>query len=108
MAPPIMATAIVSPSARPNPRTEAPMMPERTQGRVTLFATSQSVMPSADAPSFGSGGTCEKRSRVVDAMIGTIISARTMPAVSNPSPDPWGLPKYRRIGTSGTLLAMIG
>ena len=56
-APPIMAMAIVSPRARPSPRTVAPMMPERTQGRVTLLATSQSVMPSADAPSLGSGGT---------------------------------------------------
>ena len=52
-----MATAMVSPSARPRPSTVAPMMPERTHGSVTLFATSQSVMPSADAPSLGSGGT---------------------------------------------------
>ena len=46
------------------------MMPERTQGTVTLWATSQSVMPRADAPSLGSGGTCWKRSRVVEVMIG--------------------------------------
>ena len=103
-----MAMAMVSPSARPRPSTVAPMMPERTHGSVTLFATSQSVMPSADAPSLGSGGTCAKRSRVVEAMIGTIISASTMPAASRPSPPPTGCLKYRSIGTSGTLLAMIG
>ncbi len=53
----------------------APMMPERTQGMVILWATSQSVIPSAVAPSLGSGGTCWNRSRVVEAMIGMIISA---------------------------------
>ena len=88
-----MAMAIVSPSARPSPRTVAPMIPDRTQGRVTLFATSQSVMPRAEAPSLGSGGTCMKRSRVVDVMMGTIMSASTMPAERRPSPEPTGLRK---------------
>ena len=103
-----MAIAIVSPSARPRPSTVAPMMPERTHGRVTLLATSQSVMPRADAPSFGSGGTPEKRSRVVEVMMGTIISASTMPAESNPSPEPVGLRKYLSTGTSGMTVAMCG
>ena len=64
------------------------MIPERTQGRVTLLATSQSVMPSAAAPSLGSGGTCWNRSRVVEVMMGTIMRASTMLAVSRPSPEP--------------------
>ena len=84
------------------------MMPERTQGSVTLLATSQSVMPSADAPSLGSGGTCWKRSRVVEVMMGTIMRASTMPAESSPSPEPTGLRKYRSTGTLGAWSAMIG
>ena len=69
------------------------MMPERTQGTVILWATSHSVMPKAVAPSLGSGGTCSNRSRVVEAMMGMIISPSTRPAVSSPSPDPTGLRK---------------
>ena len=49
-----MATAIVSPSALANPKTAAPIIPDRTQGRLTFLTTSQSFIPSASAPSFGS------------------------------------------------------
>ena len=73
-----------------------------------MRATSQSVIPSASAPSLGSGGTWVNRSRVVAVMMGTIIRASTIPAVSRPSPWPTGLRKYRRMGTSGMWSAMTG
>ena len=66
----------------------APMMPGATHGRVTLLAHSQSVMPRATAPSRGRIGTCRIRSRVVEAMIGMIITARMRPEVSRPWPLP--------------------
>ena len=87
-APDTMATAIVSPSARPSPRTTAPTMPLDTHGRVTRRTDSQSDMPSAVAPSRGSIGTCRIRSRVVLAMIGMIITASTRPDTNMPSPLP--------------------
>ena len=70
---------------------------ERTHGSVTRFATSQSVMPSAEAPSLGSGGTCEKRSRVVEAMIG--FGPASCAQRANAS--------RLRSGTSGTPSKMI-
>ena len=81
---------MVSPSARPNPSTVPPMMPERTHGNVMRLATSQCVMPNASPPSFGSVGTCMKSSRVVEVMMGMIIIPSTSPAVSRPSPVPTG------------------
>ncbi|CFS00250.1 Uncharacterised protein [Mycobacterium tuberculosis] len=57
-----MATAIVSPSARPSPSTTAPTMPLDTHGRVTLRTHSQFDIPSAIAPSRGNTGTCRNRS----------------------------------------------
>ena len=41
------AIAIVSPTARPRPRAEAPTMPERAHGRIAERTISQRVAPSA-------------------------------------------------------------
>lgn len=84
-APDTMATAIVSPSARPSPSTTAPTMPLDTHGRVTRRAHSQSVIPSATAPSRGNTGTWRIRSRVVLAMMGMTITASTSPDTNRPS-----------------------
>ena len=82
----IIATAIVSPSARPSPSIEAPITPARTHGKVTARIASESVIPSASAPSIVARGTCRRRSRVVAAMIGMTMIASTIAEGSSPSP----------------------
>ena len=72
-------TAIVSPSARPRPSIEPPMIPPLPNGSTTVLITPHFVPPSASAPSFSPGGACEKTSRITAVQIGTIISATTMP-----------------------------
>src|SRR5690242_2437721 len=106
--PATMATAMVSPSARPRPSTEAPTMPVLIHGRVTRRAHSKSDMPSAIAPSRGRIGTPRIRSRVVDATIGMIMMARMSPEVSSPWPCPGSPRKKLSTGTSGAWLAIQG
>ena len=78
----ISVTAIVSPSARPSPSIEPPMMPPRPNGSTTVLITPHFVPPSASAPSFSPGGACENTSRMTAVQIGTIMSATTMPAMN--------------------------
>ncbi len=84
--PMISSTAMVSPSARPQPSRAEAMMPVRTYGMVTTRTISYLVMPSARAPSLASTGTRLTSCRVVEAMIGMIMRVRTSEAVSNPWP----------------------
>src|ERR1700728_2534282 len=106
--PQTMATAMVSPSARPRPSTAAPTRPAPTHGRVTLRAACESDMPRAIAPSRGSSGTPRIRSRAVDATIGITMIARIRPEVSRPWPfpgSPWQKPSP---GQLGTILMIAG
>jgi|GEM_PF-3941951 len=78
----IMATAMVSPSARPRPSIAPPMMPGRPNGSTAMRIISQRVAPSARAASRCDCGTWRNTSRVMAVMIGRIITASTMPALS--------------------------
>ena len=78
-----VATAIVSPSARPRPSIEAEMMPERANGSTEIRITSQRVAPSASAASSCIRGTCRKTSRLTLVMIGRIMIASRMPTVNS-------------------------
>ena len=61
-------------------------------------------MPSASAPSLGSGGTCRKRSRVVAVMIGTIMRASTMPAGEQPLARADGVAEVAQHGHVGHVV----
>ena len=80
------ATAIVSPIARPSPMSTAPTMPLRLCGNTEPRIISHRVAPSATAASFCAVGTVANTSRVIDVMIGVIISATTRPAVMKLTP----------------------
>src|SRR3712207_3105481 len=75
-----MATAIVSPRARPRPSIDALITPERPNGRTAMRIISQRVAPRASAASSCSLGVCRKISRDTAVMIGRIITASTSPA----------------------------
>ena len=79
-------TAIVSPSARPRPSMMAPTMPMRELRRTPMRIISQRVAPSARTASRWLFGTAVMMSRVSDEMIGRIMIARIMLAVSRPTP----------------------
>ncbi|CAM5728210.1 hypothetical protein SALBM217S_07475 [Streptomyces griseoloalbus] len=87
-----VATAIVSPSARPRPSIEAEMMPERPNGSTARRMTSQRVAPRARAASSCICGTWRKTSRLTLVMIGRIMIASRMPTVSSERAAP-GLAK---------------
>src|SRR6185312_13336682 len=76
------ATAMVSPRARPRPSITAEMIPARANGSTAMRIISQRVAPRASAASSWSPGVCRKISRDSEVMIGSTITARTMPAVS--------------------------
>ena len=76
-----MATAIVSPSARPRPSIDADTMPLRPKGKTAMRIISHRVAPSASAASSWRTGVCRKISRQIAVMIGTTITARTIAAV---------------------------
>ena len=76
-----IATAIVSPSARPSPSMDADTMPLRPNGSTAIRIISQRVAPSASAASSWSVGVCRKISRQMAVMIGTTMTARTIAAV---------------------------
>ena len=79
-------TAIVSPSARPSANTQAPKMPTRAAGSTTRVAVSHFVEPRAIDASRKSRGMAAMTSREIAVTVGTIINARMIPAVSNPTP----------------------
>ena len=88
-----MATAIVSPKARPKPRIIAPIMPELAAGNSTRQMVSQRVAPRAMEALRNSGGTVSKTSRLIAEMVGTIMIARITPAISILGPKGWVLNK---------------
>ena len=81
-----MVTAIVSPSARPRPSMMAPTMPMRELRRTPMRIISQRVAPSASTASRWLLGTAVMMSRVSEEMMGRIMMARMMLAVSRPTP----------------------
>src|SRR4029453_3866869 len=88
VSPPITCvTAIASPTARPMPRRTAATRPPRVNGTITPRTISQRVSPRPYAPSFSSGGTLLKSSRLTLAVIGMIMIVRMMIAV-NMAPPP--------------------
>ena len=102
-----MATAIVSPSARPRPSMVAETMPERPNGSTAIRIISQRVAPSASAASSCSTGVCRKTSRQIAVMIGRIMTASTMATVRmvRPVPETGGAksgnqPRFGRRATS--------
>src|ERR1700729_2609919 len=101
-----MATAMVSPIARPRPSTAAPISPAPIQGSVTRRAHCESDMPRAIAPSRGSSGTPRIRSRDVAATIGITMTARMRPEVSRPWPlpvSPWKKPRPGQFGIQSSM-----
>ena len=82
--PETIATAMVSPRARPRASTMPPIRVVRTIGIIALETTSKWVAPRPKADSRFSLGTCMRASSKVVAMIGVIISASTMLALSRP------------------------
>ncbi len=83
-----IATAIVSPRARPRPSMEAEMMPGRPNGRTAVWIISQRVAPRASAASSCSFGVCRKTSRQSAVTIGRIMTARTTATVKIVRPVP--------------------
>src|SRR5690625_1363258 len=79
-----MATAIVSPRARPKERTAPAMMPPRAYGSTARRSTSQRVAPRPQAASRCSAGTSRIASRARAVVNGTIIRASTRVAVMSP------------------------
>ncbi len=85
-----VATAMVSPSARPRPSMEAEMMPERPKGSTDMRMTSHRVAPSASAASSCIFGTWRKTSRLTLVTIGRIMIASRMPTVNRErAAPPW-------------------
>ena len=76
-------TAIASPTARPMPSRIAATTPPRVKGMITPRTISQRVSPRPYAPSFRSGGTLLKSSRLTLAVIGTIMIVRIRIAVNS-------------------------
>ena len=87
-----MATAIVSPSARPRPSIAADTMPDRPKGSTAMRIISQRVAPRASAASSCSAGACRKTSRQIAVMMGRIITASTKAAVKIVRPVPVTVP----------------
>src|SRR5882762_3168833 len=81
-----MVTAIVSPSARASARNTEPKIPMRAAGTTTFQVDSHFVAPRANAASRWSRGTASRTSRDTERTNGTIMIARTIPAVRNPMP----------------------
>jgi hypothetical protein len=78
-------TAIVSPTARPSPRSVAPSMPDLADESM-MRVDSHLVAPSPSAASLWRFGIAWSTSREMEAMIGRTITARIRPAASIPNP----------------------
>src|ERR1700743_3392121 len=72
----MIATAIVSPSARPRPSIAPEITEERPNGSTVVRIISQRVAPRACAPSCRLRGGCEKTSRATAEAIGRVITER--------------------------------
>ena len=84
-------TAIVSPTARPNPRMDAPISPVFAYGNIASRNISHLVAPSMYAASRCCCGTAIKTSRDTAETVGIIIMASTTLAVSMSRPS--GVPE---------------
>src|SRR5699024_3295505 len=82
----IMATAMVSPSARPSPSMVAETMRDLPKGSTAMRIISQRVAPRARAASSCRRGVWRKISRVREVMIGRIMIDRTSEAVRSVRP----------------------
>lgn len=87
-----MATAIVSPSARPRPSMHADTMPGVAKGSTAWRIISQRVAPRASEASSCRRGVCRNTSRLMAVMIGSTITASTSAAVRMVRPVPEALP----------------
>src|SRR5579863_4846331 len=81
-----MVTAMVSPSARASARNTEPKMPILAAGTTTFQVDSHLVAPRASAASRWSRGIASRTSRDTESTNGTIMMARTIPAVRKPIP----------------------
>ncbi|BCJ38324.1 hypothetical protein Athai_58270 [Actinocatenispora thailandica] len=78
VAPSVIASAIVSPSARPRPSITAATMPGRPYGRTAVRIISHRVAPSASAASSFAFGVCTNTSRHSAVVIGSTMIASTI------------------------------
>ena len=81
-----MVTAMVSPSARPKPRIEAPSSPGRAASSITPIASAR-VAPIASAASRRLPGSASRIWRDSEMMVGDTMTASTIPAFSIPIPN---------------------
>ena len=75
-----MATAMLSPRARPTDRVTAALTPARAAGKTARRTTCHLVAPSAMAASRSATGTAAKAVRLRATMVGRVITARTAEA----------------------------
>src|ERR1700752_771246 len=87
-----IATAMVSPRARPRPSITPETTPERAYGKTARRIVSQRVAPNAIAASSWRRGVWAKTSREIAVVIGMTMIASTMPAVSMVRPVTEGGP----------------
>ena len=71
----------------------APTMPPKLCGNTAPRIISHRVAPRASAACLSASGTVAKTSRVIEVMIGMIMIATMMPAVTNARPLLTGSPK---------------
>ena len=77
-----MATAMLSPRARPAAKVTAAAIPERAAGTTARRTTCHSVAPSAIAASRSVAATPSRAVRLSDTMVGGAITASTTAASS--------------------------
>ncbi len=96
----VIASAMVSPSARPRPSITAAMTPGRPYGSTAVRIISHRVAPRASAASSLAVGVCRNTSRESEVMIGSTMIASTrepsrIELPYGPSPPKIGIqPKY--------------
>src|SRR5208337_5415196 len=81
-----IASAMVSPSARPNASTIPPKVPLDAVGRVTAKIASQRVAPSPYAAILSRVGTASNEPRPIAVIVGRIMIESTITAGSIPGP----------------------
>src|SRR5438132_223631 len=83
----IIVTNIVSPTALPSPKTDAPNRPDFPYGNTAILIISNLVAPRLKAASRCELGTALITSRAMDETVGIIMIARTIPAVKTSRPN---------------------
>ena len=96
-----ISTAIVSPTARPMPRMNAAVMPERAEGTTTCEMVCHRVVPRARLPSLYSFGTAEMASSETLIIVGRAMMPRRTDPASQVSPV--GTEKFTRIKSVRTI-----